>query len=83
MSHSLSLIAVKAGVAGHIAQRRPEEAVSALRVIEQTSRAAMTEMRRTLGGAAHRRGRRPAAPGARARRPRPAGRSGTTGGRGS
>ncbi|MGE7385783.1 sensor histidine kinase [Streptomyces sp. NPDC004126] len=49
VSHSLSLIAVKAGVAAHVAQRRPEEAVDALRVIEQTSRAAMTEMRRTLG----------------------------------
>ncbi|MFZ3499169.1 sensor histidine kinase [Streptomyces sp. 5.8] len=49
VSHSLSLIAVKAGVAGHVAGRRPEEAVDALRVIEQTSRAAMTEMRRTLG----------------------------------
>ncbi|MGW1248215.1 sensor histidine kinase [Streptomyces sp. NPDC002535] len=49
VSHSLSLIAVQAGVAGHVAQSRPEEAVSALRVIEQTSRAAMTEMRRTLG----------------------------------
>ncbi|WP_189832979.1 sensor histidine kinase [Streptomyces zaomyceticus] len=49
VSHSLSLIAVKAGVAVHVAQRRPEEAVDALRVIERTSRAAMTEMRRTLG----------------------------------
>ncbi|MET8698390.1 sensor histidine kinase [Kitasatospora sp. NPDC004723] len=49
VSHSLSLIAVKAGVAGHVAQRRPEEAVDALLVIEQTSRAAMTEMRRALG----------------------------------
>lgn len=49
VSHSLSLIAVKAGVAGHVAQRRPEEAVDALRVIEQTSRAAMTDMRRALG----------------------------------
>ncbi|MEV6394046.1 sensor histidine kinase [Streptomyces sp. NPDC051907] len=49
VSHSLSLIAVKAGVAGHVAQRRPEEAVDALRVIERTSRTAMTEMRRTLG----------------------------------
>ncbi|MER6999690.1 sensor histidine kinase [Streptomyces sp. NPDC000410] len=49
VSHSLSLIAVKAGVAGHVAQHRPEEAVDALRVIERTSRAAMTEMRRTLG----------------------------------
>lgn len=49
VSHSLSLIAVKAGVAGHVAQQRPEEAVDALRVIEQTSRAAMTDMRRALG----------------------------------
>ncbi|MEU1867175.1 sensor histidine kinase [Streptomyces gardneri] len=49
VSHSLSLIVVKAGVAGHVAQRRPEEAQEALRVIEQTGRAAMTEMRRTLG----------------------------------
>ncbi|MER6911294.1 sensor histidine kinase [Streptomyces sp. NPDC000594] len=49
VSHSLSLIVVKAGVAGHVAQRRPEEAADALRVIEQVGRAAMTEMRRTLG----------------------------------
>ncbi|MFC5665898.1 sensor histidine kinase [Kitasatospora misakiensis] len=49
VSHSLSLIAVKAGVAGHVAQHRPEEALEALSVIERTSRAAMTEMRRTLG----------------------------------
>ncbi|WP_406286232.1 sensor histidine kinase [Streptomyces sp. NBC_00209] len=49
VSHSLSLIVVKAGVAGHVAQHRPEEAEDALRVIEQTGRAAMTEMRRTLG----------------------------------
>ncbi|MFF8381049.1 histidine kinase [Streptomyces sp. NPDC015661] len=49
VSHSLSLIAVKAGVAGHVAQRRPEEALDALRVVEQTSRAATTDMRRALG----------------------------------
>ncbi|MFD8145346.1 sensor histidine kinase [Streptomyces sp. NPDC059708] len=49
VSHSLSLITVKAGVAAHVAQRRPEEAQDALRVIERTSRAALTEMRRTLG----------------------------------
>ncbi|WP_405982822.1 sensor histidine kinase [Streptomyces sp. NBC_00158] len=49
VSHGLSLIAVKAGVAGHVAERRPQEAVEALRVIEDTSRAAMTEMRRALG----------------------------------
>ncbi|MFB7937486.1 sensor histidine kinase [Streptomyces sp. NPDC056049] len=49
VSHSLSLIVVKAGVAGHVARGRPEEAEDALRVIEETGRAAMTEMRRTLG----------------------------------
>ncbi|WP_338495304.1 sensor histidine kinase [Streptomyces sp. SJL17-4] len=49
VSHSLGLIVVKAGVAGHVAKHRPEEAEDALRVIEQTGRAAMTEMRRTLG----------------------------------
>ncbi|MEV6974937.1 histidine kinase [Kitasatospora sp. NPDC093806] len=49
VSHSLSLIAVKAGVTGHVARHRPEEALEALRVIEQTSRDAMTEMRRSLG----------------------------------
>ncbi|MGW6914749.1 sensor histidine kinase [Kitasatospora sp. NPDC054939] len=49
VSHSLSLITVRAGVAGHIARTRPQEALDALRIIEETSRAAMTEMRRTLG----------------------------------
>ncbi|MFZ4302474.1 sensor histidine kinase [Streptomyces cinereoruber] len=49
VSHSLSLIVVKAGVAGRVAPHRPEEAEDALHVIEQTGRAAMTEMRRALG----------------------------------
>lgn len=49
VSHSLSLIAVRAGVAGHVAGARPEEAIGALKDIEDTSRAAMTEMRRALG----------------------------------
>ncbi|MEU0674814.1 sensor histidine kinase [Streptomyces sp. NPDC006172] len=49
VSHNLSLIAVKAGVAGHVAEADPAEARAALKVIEETSRAALAEMRRTLG----------------------------------
>jgi signal transduction histidine kinase len=49
VSHNLSLIAVKAGVAAHVAQADPQEARTALRAIEETSRAALAEMRRTLG----------------------------------
>jgi signal transduction histidine kinase len=49
VAHSMSLIAVKAGVANHVAASRPEEAADALRVIEDTSKQALTEMRRVLG----------------------------------
>lgn len=49
VGHSMSLIAVKATVANHIAGRRPEEARAALATIEATSRAALTEMRQLLG----------------------------------
>ncbi|MEV7013988.1 sensor histidine kinase [Streptosporangium sp. NPDC051022] len=49
VAHSMSLIAVKAGIANHVAEARPEEARDALRVIETTSRSALTEMRRLLG----------------------------------
>lgn len=49
IAHSMSLIAVKAGVANHVAGSRPEEAADALRVIEDTSKQALTEMRRLLG----------------------------------
>ncbi|GAA3119140.1 sensor histidine kinase [Planomonospora alba] len=49
VSHNLSLIAVKAGVAAHVAADDPQEAVTALKDIEETSRSALTEMRRTLG----------------------------------
>lgn len=48
VTHGMGLIAVKAGVANHVADSRPEEARDALRVIEQTSRAALGEMRRLL-----------------------------------
>ncbi|MFF5261603.1 sensor histidine kinase [Actinomadura viridis] len=49
VAHSMSLIAVKAGVAVHVAEARPQEALDALRVIEDTSRSALTEMRHLLG----------------------------------
>lgn len=48
VTHGMGLIAVKAGVANHIAETRPEEARQALRVIETTSRDALAEMRRLL-----------------------------------
>jgi signal transduction histidine kinase len=49
VAHSMSLIAVKATIANHVADERPQEMRDALRVIEDTSRAALTELRRTLG----------------------------------
>ncbi|RZQ65758.1 sensor histidine kinase [Amycolatopsis suaedae] len=49
VAHSMSLIAVKAGVANHVAEQNPAEAVRALRTIETTSRAALVEMRHVLG----------------------------------
>ncbi|MCO5969616.1 sensor histidine kinase [Actinoallomurus soli] len=56
VSHTLSLIGVKAGVAGYVLQARPAgatdpggEARDALRVIETTSREALVEMRHMLG----------------------------------
>ncbi|MBX9390322.1 sensor histidine kinase [Streptomonospora nanhaiensis] len=49
VAHSMSVIAVKAGIANHVAESRPEEARAALRVIEATSRDALGEMRQVLG----------------------------------
>jgi signal transduction histidine kinase len=49
IGHSMSLIAVKATVANHVADARPEEARAALTAIEQTSRTTLTEIRRVLG----------------------------------
>ncbi|QYN24184.1 sensor histidine kinase [Amycolatopsis sp. DSM 110486] len=48
VTHGMGLIAVKAGVANHVADSRPEEAREALRIIEETSREALSEMRRLL-----------------------------------
>jgi signal transduction histidine kinase len=49
VAHSISVIAVKAGVANHVLAARPEEAADALRVIEGASREALTELRHLLG----------------------------------
>ncbi|GIE28270.1 two-component sensor histidine kinase [Actinoplanes italicus] len=49
VAHSLSMIAMKASVARHVAGVRPEESGHALEVIETASREALLEMRRTIG----------------------------------
>ena len=49
VAHSLSVIAVKAGIANHVAEEHPGAAREALRVIETISRGSLTEMRRMLG----------------------------------
>ncbi len=49
VAHSMSLIAVKAAVGNHVAVEHPEEAREALRVIEDTSRETLAELRRMLG----------------------------------
>ncbi|MGH3207632.1 MAG: sensor histidine kinase [Trebonia sp.] len=49
VAHTLSVIAVQAGVAGYVVKTRPEEAARALSSIEETSRSALHEMRALLG----------------------------------
>jgi signal transduction histidine kinase len=49
VAHSMSVISVKAAVANHVAEARPQEARDALTVIERTSRQALTELRTMLG----------------------------------
>jgi signal transduction histidine kinase len=49
ITHSMSLITVKASVANYLTDTRPEEVRAALTVIETTGRGALTEMRRMLG----------------------------------
>ncbi|GGL59435.1 hypothetical protein GCM10014719_70990 [Planomonospora parontospora subsp. antibiotica] len=48
IGHSMSLITVKATVANHLADARPQEVRAALAVIEQTSRSALAEIHRVL-----------------------------------
>ncbi|MDG4836971.1 sensor histidine kinase [Micromonospora sp. WMMD967] len=49
VAHTLSLIVVKASVANHVAEADPREAGAALRVIEETGRHALADVRRVLG----------------------------------
>jgi signal transduction histidine kinase len=49
VAHTLSVIAVQAGVASYVIGTRPDEAARALTSIEQTSRSALQEMRALLG----------------------------------
>ncbi|MCE7000719.1 sensor histidine kinase [Saccharothrix sp. S26] len=50
VGHNLSLIAMRAAVANHVADTRPDEREAALRGIEQVSRAALADVRTVLGG---------------------------------
>jgi signal transduction histidine kinase len=49
VAHSMSVIAVQAGVGAHVLEERPEQARAALEAISATSRGTLTEMRRLLG----------------------------------
>jgi len=49
VAHSMSVIAVQAGVGAHVLDDRPEQAREALQAISATSRGTLTEMRRLLG----------------------------------
>jgi signal transduction histidine kinase len=49
VAHTMSVIAVQAGVANHVAAEHPDEARRALSSIEETSRGALREMRALLG----------------------------------
>jgi signal transduction histidine kinase len=49
VAHSMSLIAVQAGVGAHVLHRDPESAERALLVIAETSRAALAQTRSVLG----------------------------------
>jgi signal transduction histidine kinase len=49
VAHSIGVIAIKAAVAVHVAEKRPEELRGALQAIEITSKGALAEMRHLLG----------------------------------
>jgi signal transduction histidine kinase len=49
VAHSMSVIAVQAGVGAHVLDERPDQAKAALEAISATSRGTLTEMRRLLG----------------------------------
>jgi signal transduction histidine kinase len=62
VAHSMSVIAVQAGVGAHVLDERPEHARSALEAISATSRGTLNEMRRLLGVLRDSDGGRSAAP---------------------
>ncbi len=49
VAHSMGVIAVQAGVGAHVIESDPAEAKKSLEAISQTSRSALTEIRRLLG----------------------------------
>jgi signal transduction histidine kinase len=49
VAHSMSVIAVQAGVGSHVLDAQPEQARAALDAISATSRSTLTELRRLLG----------------------------------
>jgi len=49
VAHSMSVIAVQAGVGAHVVDHRPDQAKAALEAISATARNTLTEMRRLLG----------------------------------
>jgi signal transduction histidine kinase len=49
VAHSMSVIAVQAGVGAHVLADRPDQARAALEAISATSRGTLNEMRRLLG----------------------------------
>jgi signal transduction histidine kinase len=53
VAHSMSVIAVQAGVANHVIDTRPDLARQALGTVETSTRAALVEMRRLLGVLRH------------------------------
>jgi signal transduction histidine kinase len=49
VAHSLSVIAVQAGMGRHVLDSQPEQAAAALAAVETTSRGALGELRRVVG----------------------------------
>src|SRR5690606_247803 len=48
LGHSLSVISMRAGIALHVAERRPDQAIEALSAIREISKKALDELRVTL-----------------------------------
>jgi signal transduction histidine kinase len=59
VAHSMSVVAVRSGVARMVADSRPEEAAEALAIIETTARQSLAEMRMMVSMLRHRPGSKP------------------------